>query len=215
LIAAPGSGYGSSRRRCRASSARPNLAPDLPCGSSAHSFSSGRTRTVDTVSANGGNWISGGAGGVFVASGDDVSLSITAMARHSRSRRGGPVSHEVDPKNHDQGSAGADIAQKAAEHGAAGIGDGGMLFKDSGAAGAPSSSNCGSVPCSSVETRAGPIRRPEMGSCGFWRRHVVSGSSEADFTIQQNVGHLSPKPLYLALGPDLRLFWPTEAITAP
>jgi hypothetical protein len=26
---------------------------------------------------------------------------------------------------------------------------------------------------------------------------------------------LSPKALYLALGSDLRLFWPTEAITAP
>jgi hypothetical protein len=40
-----------------------------------------------------------------------------------------------DPKNHDQGFAGADIAQKAGEHGAAGIGAGGMLFKDSGATG--------------------------------------------------------------------------------
>jgi hypothetical protein len=28
-------------------------------------------------------------------------------------------------------------------------------------------------------------------------------------------GHLSPKALYLALGPDLQLFWPTETITAP
>jgi hypothetical protein len=40
-----------------------------------------------------------------------------------------------DPKNHDQGSAGADIGQKAGEHGPAGIGAGGMPFKDSGAAG--------------------------------------------------------------------------------
>ena len=28
-------------------------------------------------------------------------------------------------------------------------------------------------------------------------------------------GHLSPKALYLALGSDFRIFWPTEAITAP
>jgi hypothetical protein len=85
LIVGPGSGYGShwpavpvpSQERAAEPCARPT------CGSSAYSLSSGRTRTVDTVSANGGNWISGGAGGVY-GIWADISLSVTTMARRSR-----------------------------------------------------------------------------------------------------------------------------------
>jgi hypothetical protein len=96
LIAAPGSGYGSnlrwpavpvpSQQRAAEPCARPT------CGSSAYSLSSGRTRTGDTVSANGSNWISGGAGGVC-SIWADISLSVTTMARRGRSRRGGGPFH--------------------------------------------------------------------------------------------------------------------------
>jgi hypothetical protein len=126
-----------SQQRAAEPCARPT------CGSSAYSLSSGRTRTGDTVSANGGNWISGGAGGVC-GIWADISLSVTTMARRGRSRRGGgPFHAKSTPARSEKPRpdfAGADVAEKAGEHGAAGIGAG-----------------------------AGPTRQPAMG---LWRRHA-------------------------------------------
>jgi hypothetical protein len=59
----------------------------------------------------------------------------------------------IEP-DHDQGFAVADLAEQARQHGSAAIGAGGMFFEECGAAGGAQSSSCGSVPSSSVETRA-------------------------------------------------------------
>jgi hypothetical protein len=112
-----------------------------------------------------------------------------------------------DPKNHDQGSANADIAQKAGEHGAAGIGAGGMVFKDSGAAGAPSSG---------ALFVGGGTRGTDQAACDGLLR-VLAASRRFRFLRGRfyNSTRCSPKARYLALDRICGFSGLTEDITAP
>ena len=80
---------------------------------------------------------------------------------------------EAIQPDHDQGLAGADIAQQARQHGPIAIGAGGVFFKNGGAAG------CAQF----VELRIGALfvggnagvadqTACGGGSSGFWRCHV-------------------------------------------
>jgi hypothetical protein len=62
----------------------------------------------------------------------------------------------VEP-DHDQRLAEADVAQQAREHWPRAISAGGVFLVQVAQPAARSSSSCGSVPCSSVDTRASPI----------------------------------------------------------
>ena len=59
----------------------------------------------------------------------------------------------VEPDD-DQGLAGLDLVQQARQHRPAAVCARGVLLKHHGAAGRAQLVECGSVPCSSVETRA-------------------------------------------------------------
>ncbi len=89
------------------------------------------------------------------ASAPDGSPLETCLGVLRRSRRRAiPPTLAVEP-DHDQRLAEADVAQQAREHWPRAISAGGVFLVHGAAA--RSSSSCGSVPCSSVDTRASPI----------------------------------------------------------
>ena len=61
---------------------------------------------------------------------------------------------EAIEADHDEGLAGSDFAQHARQYRPGTISAGGVLLAAASQPAARSSSSCGSVPCSSVETRA-------------------------------------------------------------